>query len=332
KQALAGDPITVTGDGHQTRSVCYVTDTVEGLLALADSDVIRPVNIGSEEEVSVLDLAHLVRDFSKSASEIVFVDRPEDDPYYRRPAITVRRSDSAGLLPSVWRKGCGAPSPTTWTSTHPGGRACRPPQGSRRRETAMPDTTRSPVSVVVATRDRVGELRRTLNRLGSLEPRPPVVVVDNASEDETAETVRTEFPDVTLVRLGRNIGCAARNTGVAYTNTPYVAFSDDDSWWAPGALERAADAFDAHPRLGLVAAAILVGDEERADPVNRKLLESPLGWADDLPGPRVMGFLACACVVRRTAFTQAGGFDPLLFFGGEETLLAQDLAARGWEL
>ena len=196
----------------------------------------------------------------------------------------------------------------------------------------MPDTTRSPVSVVVATRDRVGELRRTLNHLGSLEPRPPVVVVDNASEDETAETVRTEFPDVTLVRLGRNIGCAARNTGVAYTNTPYVAFSDDDSWWAPGALERAADAFDAHPRLGLVAAAILVGDEERADPVNRKLLESPLGSADDLPGPRVMGFLACACVVRRTAFTQAGGFDPLLFFGGEETLLAQDLAARGWEL
>ena len=100
KQALAGDPITVTGDGHQTRSVCYVTDTVEGLLALADSDVIRPVNIGSEEEVSVLDLAHLVRDFSKSASEIVFVDRPEDDPYYRRPDIT-RAEKRLGWAPSV---------------------------------------------------------------------------------------------------------------------------------------------------------------------------------------------------------------------------------------
>lgn len=196
----------------------------------------------------------------------------------------------------------------------------------------MPDTTRSPVSVVVATRDRVDELRRTLNHLSSLEPRPPVVVVDNASKDGTAEAVRTEFPEVTLVRLGRNIGCAARNTGVAHTNTPYVAFSDDDSWWAPGALERAAGAFRDHPRLGLVAAAILVGDEARADPVNRKLLESPLDPADDLPGPRVMGFLACACVVRRAAFTQVGGFDPLLFFGGEETLLAQDLAARGWGL
>src|SRR5699024_9829160 len=192
-------------------------------------------------------------------------------------------SDSAGLLPSVWKKGCGAPSPTTWTSTHPGGRVCRPTPCSWRRKTAMPDTTRSPVSVVVATRDRVGELRRTLNHLGSLEPRPPVVV-DNASEDETAETVRTGSPDVTLVRLGRNIGCAARNTGVAYTNTPYVAFSDDASWWAPGALERAADAFDTHPRLGLVAAAVRAGDEERADSVNRTLLESPLRTADVLPG------------------------------------------------
>lgn len=196
----------------------------------------------------------------------------------------------------------------------------------------MSDTTRSPVSVVVATRDRVDELRRTLEHLSSLEPRPPVVVVDNASGDGTAEAVRTEFPEVTLVRLGRNIGCAARNTGVAYTNTPYVAFSDDDSWWEPGALERAADALRDHPRLGLVAAAVLVGDEARADPVNRKFLESPLEPADDLPGPRVLGFLGCACVVRRTAFTQAGGFDPLLFFGGEEALLAQDLAARGWEL
>ncbi len=188
------------------------------------------------------------------------------------------------------------------------------------------------VSVVVITRDRVDELSRTLTELRTLRPRPPVVVVDNASTDTTAETVRNDFPEVILVRNRRNTGCAARDTGVARTDTPYVAFSDDDSWWYPGALESAADAFDAHPRLGLVAAAVYVGEEEREDPVNRRLVESPLEPAADLPGPRAMGFMACAAVVRRSAFDQAGGFGSLLFFGGEETLLAQNLAARGWGL
>jgi GT2 family glycosyltransferase len=186
------------------------------------------------------------------------------------------------------------------------------------------------VTVVVATRDRRDELRRTLEHLEGLSPAPPVVVVDNGSTDGTVEAVRTGFPDVQLIEQGRNLGCAARNVGVARARTPYVAFSDDDSWWEQGALEAAADAFDAHPRLGLVAAAVLVGPEGRADPVNADLARSPLPADEDLPGPRVLGFLACAAVVRRSAFVQAGGFDPLLFFGGEEALLAQDLAALGW--
>jgi GT2 family glycosyltransferase len=186
------------------------------------------------------------------------------------------------------------------------------------------------VTVVVATRDRRDELRRTLEHLEGLSPAPPVVVVDNGSTDGTVEAVRAGFPGVQLIEQGRNLGCAARNVGVARARTPYVAFSDDDSWWEQGALEAAADAFDAHPRLGLVAAAVLVGPEGRADPVNADLARSPLPADEDLPGPRVLGFLACAAVVRRSAFVQAGGFDPLLFFGGEEALLAQDLAALGW--
>lgn len=194
------------------------------------------------------------------------------------------------------------------------------------------DTKRSRVSVVVITRDRVRELCRTLTELRSLDPAPPVVVVDNGSQDGTPQAVRSRFPEVTLVENGCNAGCAARDTGVARTNTPYVAFSDDDSWWYPQALERAADALDAHPRLGLVAAAVYVGEEERPDPVNEDLLHSPLAPAPDLPWPRAMGFLACASVVRRSAFDEAGGFGSLLFFGGEEALLAQDLAARGWAL
>lgn len=196
----------------------------------------------------------------------------------------------------------------------------------------MGDPEHSRVTVVVATRDRREELLRTLRHLEQLEPAPPVVVVDNASADGTAEAVRAGFPDVLLVRQDHNMGCVARNTGVALTDTPYVAFCDDDSWWAPGALEAAADALDEHPSLGLVAASVFVGEEERPDPVNRALAHSPLTDDGSLPGPRILGFLACAAVVRREAFEEVGGFDPLLFFAGEEALLAQDLAAADWGL
>jgi dTDP-glucose 4,6-dehydratase len=91
-QALAGEPLTVAGDGHQTRSVCYVDDTVRGLMALADSDATGPVNIGSDEELTVLSLAEYVRNFTGSASEIVFVERPADDPVFRRPDLRLAES------------------------------------------------------------------------------------------------------------------------------------------------------------------------------------------------------------------------------------------------
>ena len=190
--------------------------------------------------------------------------------------------------------------------------------------------TGGPVTVVVATRNRREELHRTLRMLGRLRPRPPVVVVDNASTDGTADSVRDLFPEVQVVTLARNVGAAARNVGVSLARTPYAAFCDDDSWWEPGALERAADAFDAHPRLGLVAASVRVGAEGRPDPLNEQLARG-LGTVPGLPGPRVLGFMACAAVVRVAAFEEVGGFNPLLFFAGEETLLALDLAAAGWE-
>ncbi|GAA4221033.1 dTDP-glucose 4,6-dehydratase [Streptosporangium album] len=85
RQALRGEPITVTGDGGQTRSVCYVDDTVEGILALADSDFEGPVNIGGPAELTVLALAETVRELTGSDSPIHFVDRPVDDPEVRRP-------------------------------------------------------------------------------------------------------------------------------------------------------------------------------------------------------------------------------------------------------
>ncbi|NUW39698.1 glycosyltransferase family 2 protein [Nonomuraea rhodomycinica] len=183
------------------------------------------------------------------------------------------------------------------------------------------------VTVVVATRDR----RRAL--AGSLPHHPrPVILVDNGSTDGSPGFVRRHFPDVTVVEAGRNLGAPARNVGVRMAGTPYVAFADDDSWWAPGALARAADVLDAYPRLAVLAARVLVGPERRLDPVCEEMARSPLGREPDLPGPSVLGFLACGAVVRADAFLEAGGFDDVIFFFGEEERLAVDLAAKGWGL
>ncbi|UNO39836.1 glycosyltransferase [Streptomyces sp. MST-110588] len=188
------------------------------------------------------------------------------------------------------------------------------------------------VGVVVITRNRRERLLGTLDRLAALPERPPVAVVDNGSTDGTARAVRDRHPQVRLLTPRRNLGAVGRNVGAAALHTPYVAFADDDSWWEPGALDRAAALFDGHPRLGLIAAAVRVGREGRPDPLNEVLAASPLGRASDLPGPSVLGFLACAAVVRREAFLGAGGFDRVLHFGGEEELLALELATRGWGL
>ncbi|MFF6995275.1 glycosyltransferase family 2 protein [Streptomyces sp. NPDC008313] len=186
------------------------------------------------------------------------------------------------------------------------------------------------VTVAVITRDRRDSLLRTLDRLAALPERPPVVVVDNGSTDGTAAAVRAHSAKAVLVSTGRNTGALGRNLAVSRATTPYVAFSDDDSWWEPGSLDTAADLFDAHPRLGMLAARTLVGPDAVEDPLNSVLASSPLPPAPDLPGRPVLGFLACAAVARRTAFVDAGGYHRVLFFGGEETLLAYDLAARGW--
>jgi GT2 family glycosyltransferase len=190
----------------------------------------------------------------------------------------------------------------------------------------------APVAVVIATRNRGTELLGTLTRLRALREQPPIVVVDNGSTDGTAELVRANYPGVRVVGLRRNQGGAARTVGARLVDSPYVAFSDDDSWWAPGALGRAAELLERHPRLAVLAARVLVGPDERLDPVCREMARSPLPPAADLPGPSVLGFIACGAVVRRAAFLEVGGFDVRLGVGGEEELLSVDLAARGWGL
>ncbi|WP_346619870.1 glycosyltransferase [Blastococcus montanus] len=186
------------------------------------------------------------------------------------------------------------------------------------------------MTVVVATRDRRDPLLRSLDHLAG-PGLPPVVVVDNGSSDGTPAAVRERHPAVTVVELPANAGAVARTSGVRRAGTPYVAFADDDSWWEPGALDRAADLLDAHPQVALVAGRVRMAADGSVDAVTRKHRAAVLGVTPGNPGPDVLSFPAFATVVRRDAYLSAGGFAPLLFFGGEEHLLALDLAAAGWQ-
>ncbi|WP_128380547.1 glycosyltransferase family 2 protein [Streptomyces cavernae] len=187
-------------------------------------------------------------------------------------------------------------------------------------------------SVVVITHNRRAELLRTLDHLARMPESPPVFVTDNASEDGTAEAVAQHHPAVRLLRPGRNLGAVGRNLAVAHTRTPYIAFCDDDSWWAPGSLSAAADLLDRHPGLGAVTARIVVEPGGTEDPIVEELRNSPLTGPPWLPGPALGSFLAAATVVRADAFRAAGGFNERFWLGGEEELLAVDLLVDGWWL
>jgi dTDP-glucose 4,6-dehydratase len=104
-QALRGQPLTVAGDGRQTRSLCHVDDTVRGILAVARSSVAGPVNIGNPDEATVLQLAERIIALSGSKSGIEYVPLPEDDPRFRCPDITLA-GRTLGWRPEVsWRDG-----------------------------------------------------------------------------------------------------------------------------------------------------------------------------------------------------------------------------------
>ena len=90
-QALRGEPLTIYGDGSQTRSFCYVDDEVRGLLALLDGPVVGPVNIGNPDEFTMLEFAELVIELTGSHSTIVYRELPSDDPKLRQPDISLAR-------------------------------------------------------------------------------------------------------------------------------------------------------------------------------------------------------------------------------------------------
>lgn len=174
-------------------------------------------------------------------------------------------------------------------------------------------------------------LRRLLDTTGC-----PIIVVDNASRDGSVHAANRiaagSAGRVTVVPLDRNAGAVARNVGVARSATPYVAFCDDDSWWSPESTTLAEEIFDGYPSVAVLAARTVMWPQERDDPFVAELADSRLGRDPGLPGPSILGFQSCSALVRTAAFEAVGGFSPILHFRGEESLLAWDLAAAGWDL
>lgn len=187
------------------------------------------------------------------------------------------------------------------------------------------------LSVVVLTYNRADQVLDTLARLAALPDRIEIVVVDNASDDDTAARIAARFPFVQLIVAPGNLGASGRNLGVERVTTEYVAFCDDDTWWSPGALSRAVEILDAAPGVAVLNARVVVGEQGARDETCERMRESPL-IRDGLPGPALIGYMAGACVFRTDVFRQVGGYEPRLFIGGEETLVSLDVLSAGYEM
>lgn len=187
------------------------------------------------------------------------------------------------------------------------------------------------ISVILLTYNRSAAVLETLARLSALPDRAHFIVVDNGSTDGTPEQIAEHFPGVTLITAPKNLGAAGRNLGVASATTEYVAFCDDDMWWHPGSLSRAVELLDSAPRVGVLSARVLVDEAGETDATCGLMAHSPLD-ATGLPGPSLIGYMAGSCVFRTRLYRQIGGYEPRLFIGGEETLVALDVLASGFAI
>jgi GT2 family glycosyltransferase len=185
-------------------------------------------------------------------------------------------------------------------------------------------------AVVVATHNRRGVLQNTLQHLYDLPERPRVLLVDNASTDGTDSIWKPFANRVTFLKLRRNVGAAARTIGAREAGTPFIAFCDDDCYWEPGCLQRAVARFERYANVALLNARVLVGNDDKTDPACEAMRTT--GTDRSLPGVPIVYFMAGACVMRTSAFLDVGGYHLRYFIGAEESLLALDLAARGWML
>jgi GT2 family glycosyltransferase len=184
------------------------------------------------------------------------------------------------------------------------------------------------ISVIVLTHNRMSEVLRTVERLLDLPEKPPVIVADNGSADSTVAALKRRFPEVRVVECGANLGAAGRNRAAMLATTDYLAFSDDDTRWEPGSLAEAVRVLDASPKVAVLSGKVLVGEARQLDATCMRMRASPLARGG-LPGPSLIGYMAGACVFRAAVFRQVGGYEPRLFIGGEEELVALDVLNAG---
>ncbi|WP_157508922.1 glycosyltransferase family 2 protein [Luteipulveratus halotolerans] len=183
------------------------------------------------------------------------------------------------------------------------------------------------VTLVLLTHDCADRLAPVLERL--IAHGVPLIVVDNGSRDRTPQVLAAY--DVRRVLRAATSAPRPATTERVWPGRR-TSRSANDEWYAEGSLARAAALLDAHPSLGLVNARIVVGEQERLDPISAEMEQSPLPDHDGIPGPVLLGFMAGAVVVRRAAFLEAGGYDARFFIGGEEETLAVPLARLGWQM
>jgi GT2 family glycosyltransferase len=184
------------------------------------------------------------------------------------------------------------------------------------------------VTVVVLTRNHVRQTIDTVARLTALPEHPYVIVADNGSTDSTVSLLASLFPQVRIVQALGDLGMAGFNRAISLAPTEYVACCDDSTWFAPGALARAALLLDEHPQVAVLNARV-VGDDEREIHPACLMLHATSPGADEQPGPTLAGYMAGACIVRTAVFRALGGYEARLAHGGAEELAALDLLAAG---
>lgn len=205
------------------------------------------------------------------------------------------------------------------------------------RLTAESSSSRLRVSAIILAHNRCAAVVRGIDRLRE-EGVDEIVVVDNASDDGTADAVRRIGGNVRVVACAENIGVAGRNRGAEAANGDLLLLVDDDSYPLPGAVDILTAPFVTSPRLG-----VLGGFIQDRDKAGKRIADGAIGTFDwwlragaegDAPpqGFPSTYFPECGCVIRREAYFDAGGFYEPFFFHISEPDFAIRMLARGWDV
>ncbi len=226
-QAIDGKPLTMYGTGKQTRSFCYVEDEVRGIIALFDSGVADPVNIGNPNEITMLELADLMREVTGSSSDIVFEPLPVGDPTRRRPTSRGRVRCSGGNRRSSYAKGSRVCATGTWRSVRMAARDNTTPPSLQKLSVVVPVFNERNTLVEILRRMRAVELPDGIEK--------EIIVVDDGSNDGTRDVLK-QLGDSTVRVVMHDVnqgkGAAVR-TGLRHATGEYVLVQDADLEYDP---------------------------------------------------------------------------------------------------